>query len=356
MTLLKRITRSALASLLVLTIGVRSAPGQEPSRDQVGLVFPAFFAEGYLGQSVAFLLKLAVQSDLSSQDPLTLKKGYGRGISYFVPAVMAERSHEQAARLARLNGLQGTLWGYATPLADGAAIQSFLTLSEPYQDYRTTRNELWRLSVGGVELELGPPRLIVSFLSETIPTKVLSEFGSPAEMDFCPVDGGACRRFSDYQVVRAWGRKTDGVVVRRDRKDYVVRFPDPALLASEAVDYAGIFVAYARGNLNQTVKLADRFLERHGPSPAAIDVHLYRAASLARMGRADAARGSIAAALGINPVARRTLRFGIMVELSALARPNAVSRDYFATILKNYGTTSPFDSAYAKLPDCCSPL
>jgi hypothetical protein len=49
---------------------------------------------------------------------------------------MRTYSHEEAARLARLNGLQGTVWGYATELPDGVAIQSFLSLASTYEDFQ----------------------------------------------------------------------------------------------------------------------------------------------------------------------------------------------------------------------------
>lgn len=97
-----------------LLVSVGTAMAQETSRDQVGLVVPAFIADGSVGESVAYLIKLSVQGELRSEDPVTKKTGYGRGISYFVPATMRTHSHEEAASLARLNGLQGTVWGYAT--------------------------------------------------------------------------------------------------------------------------------------------------------------------------------------------------------------------------------------------------
>ncbi|RAI51895.1 hypothetical protein DOO74_20830 [Rhodobacteraceae bacterium AsT-22] len=322
---------------------------QETSRDQVGLVVPAFIADGPVGESVAYLIKLSVQGELSSEDPVTKKRGYGRGISYFVPAAMRTHSHEEAARLARLNGLQGTVWGYATELPDGVAIQSFLSLNSTYEDFRVTRNELWQWEGRGATLVLGPPQQNVGFRSETLTNDLVKAFGSPSDLDFCPIDGGACVQFDDYQVARAFGRTDTGAIVRRGGVDYFLDFPDSGLARSEVIDYAGIFIAYARGNLNQVIQFADRYLERHGPSDAAIDVHLYRAAARARLGQVEAARGDIDAALELNPVSRRSLRYGIMVELAAVGKPNERSESYFQMLARTYGLSSEFDRRYASL-------
>ncbi len=326
-----------------------SAMAQETSRDQVGLVVPAFISDGPVGESVAYLIKLSVQGELRSEDPVTQKKGYGRGISYFVPAAMRTHSHEEAASLARLNGLQGTLWGYATQLPDGVAIQSFLSLSPTYEDFRVTRNELWQWEGRGATLVLGPPQKNVGFRSETLTNELVKAFGSPSDLKFCPVNGGACVRFDDYQVARAFERTDTGARVRRGGVDYFARFPDSGLLRSEVIDYAGIFIAYARGNLNQVIKFADRYLERHGPSDAAIDVHLYRAAAHTRLGQVDQARSDIDAALELNPVSRRSLRYGIMVELVADGTPNERSESYFQMLEGTYGLSSDFDRRYASL-------
>lgn len=234
-------------------------------------------------------------------------------------------------------------------MPDGIAIQSFLSLSPIYEDFRVTRNELWQWEGLGTTLALGPPQENVGFRSETLTNDLVEAFGSPSELDFCPVDGGACVRFDDYQVVRAFGRTDTGAVVRRGGVDYFVRFPDSGLLRSEVIDYAGIFIAYARGNLNQVIRFADRYLERHGPSDAAIDVHLYRAAARARLGQVEAARGDIDAALELNPVSRRSLRYGIMVELVAVGKPNERSESYFQMLDRTYGLSSEFDRRYASL-------
>lgn len=326
------------------------ASAQIKTSDQVGLVFPAFSADvPALGESAAFILKLSVQAELQQSDPVTQQTGYGRGISYFVPAPMAEQNSRAAAKLARLNGLQGTVWGQAVRLLDGVAIQSVLTLSPEYEDYREDRLEFWSLEVADTRLRLGPPQLNVSFLAETIPAALISEFRSPSTLEYCTA-AGQCRHFEDYQISRVYAISDTGqATLRSGGIDYSVQLPRSNVLDSQVIDYAGMFIAYARGNFNYAESLSTRFIERHAHSPAALDAHLYRAAALARMGRFVDARQSIAAALEINPVAQRALRYGIMVEFAAEGGPTEKAKELISTLKRSFGFTDDFDKSAAGL-------
>lgn len=344
-----------LGLLAAMCFNSASASAQERNPEQVGLVFPAYFnssadADPALGQSVAFALKLTVQSHLSQEDPLTGERGYGRGISFYVPAQMVEPSHDAAARLARINGLQGTVWGVARELIDGIAIQSFLTLSPLYEDYRDSRQEYWRVEIDGQPLELGPPQMALSFLSETVPSELVTEFGDPAQIDYCPIEGGNCIRFPDAQIARVLSVADDGsAIILRERTRFNVSLPRAEIYNSEVVDYANLYMAYARGNLNQAIELADIYGKRHGPSGTAIDALLYKAAALARTGRFDEASEAISNALELNPIAQRSLRYGIMVELAQNDRLTDRSEELFSRLEAHYVLADPFEQAYEKL-------
>ena len=332
-----------------------SATAQEKSQDQVGLVFPAFSIEGSIsdnaiGKSVAFALKLTVQASLAFQDPVTKEIVYGRGITFYIPAMMAEANHGAAAKLARINGLQGTVWGYASELVDGIAIQPYLTIVPPYEDYRETQQEIWEVNLQGETFRLGPPQQTVTFLPETVPMALVTNFGDPSVIDYCREDNDACVQFEDAQVSRVWSVAEDGTArIRRAGTDYLVKLPSSGLYTSEVVDYANLFIAYTRGNLNQAVQLADRYLKNHRPSGTVIDAHLYKAAALARMDNFELADAEIRAAMKLNPLARRTLRYGIMLEIARSGEPNERSKELFEILIANFGITDSFDLSYSKL-------
>ncbi len=339
----------AVAALLAHGSLCGPVAAQERNRDQVGVVVPAFEAESEIGLHVAHAIKSGVQTQLSSQDPVTGVKGIGHAISYYVPAAMASTSHESAARLARLNGLQGTVWGYAVPLRDGVAIQAHLTLSEPFEDFRSKKREIWSHEFAGMTLDLGPPRMAIAFLPSTFSLDFVERFGNRSEIEYCRIDSGECRTFSTPEIERAFGIEDDRALVRRGHIDYYVNFPNTALLKSDIIDYTGIFLSYARGNLRQTIQLSDRYLEVHRDVSSRIDVLLYRAAAHARLSQFKEAWESVDAALRLNGTAPRVLRYAIMVELSSANALTDRARSLSETLLNMSPGTDAFDVAIGKL-------
>lgn len=67
------------------------------------------------------------------------------------------------------------------------------------------------------------------------------------------------------------------------------------------------------------------------------------------MSRFGAARESVDAAIKINPLARRTLRYGIMIELAADGVLTDRARAAFKVLEANFGLVSEFDKAVADL-------
>lgn len=335
----------AFIGITVLLGALGPASARFSTHEQVGLVFPAYFTDDTaMGQSVAHTLKLSVQSSSLLRDPVTNLIN-GRAISYYIPAQMAEASHLAAERLARINGLQGTVWGFAEPLIDGVAFQSYLTLARPYEDYRTVRQEDWTVDVRGRSLRLGPPRLAVSFRVDAVPDTAVSAFGDPAQLQWCPYKrAGPCRTFSDYQVARVRSIDDSGTAVaRRERKDWIVQLPNTSILSSETIDYASLFIAYARGNLHQTISLADAYFETHGDTQAGLDVYLYRAAAHARLDDPVAARLDIDRALDLNPLYRPALRYGLMVEFASENGDQERISQLFDRFNNSFRFTTDFD-------------
>lgn len=346
----------ALTLMLVLAGYANPSFAQFKNSDQVGVVVPAFETDGKagtLGLYVAYAIKNGIQRQLSSQDPVTRERGIGHGISYFIPKPMATSSHRAAASLAQGNGLQATLWGVAQPLVDGVAIESFLTLAPPYTDYRNERREIWSAKIDGVDFRLAPPRQAISFSATTFSTSVVKKYGNLKGIRHCRLDKsrkchratGQCRYFNSYQVGRVFEFKNGCAILRRGRIDYAVEFPNAELLRSEAIDYAALFVAYSRGNLRHTVRLATKYLERHSSAPVRIDVFLYRGAARARLGDFEAAAKDFDSAMKLNPFARRILRYSIMLELVRNQGKSTRAKQLLDTFLQDNEPQTEFDKA-----------
>lgn len=314
---------------------------------QIGVVVTAF--DGERGLSVAFGLRTLLRAGLSGQDPETGKTGYGRGIAYYVPAPMSGADHQTAVDLAQSNGMQAVLWGQSTQLFDGIAYSSFLSISDEYEDFRMVRPELWSVSVDGVRIALGPPRSFVAFPPSVFPENDLQKLGSPGALEHCPLDGGACEHFDDYDVFRAIEIRNNGIIVDRAGRKYFVDLAPKARIDSAPVDYTSAFIAYARGNFNDAVKKSRKLTSEALPIDLRIDGLLYQSLSLAQMERYDDARRAVQDARDLAPSMARSLRVAVMIEIASSGGWNKRAEDLWEIFDKNYLPQIPVDLQFNEL-------
>src|SRR3712207_5396184 len=84
-------------TLVLLTMLYTVVPAANPDAadrhtDQIGVVFPAFDGSELFGSQVAYLLKLAVQSTLRSEDRQRPNAKFGYGIAYWTPKPLQDPS------------------------------------------------------------------------------------------------------------------------------------------------------------------------------------------------------------------------------------------------------------------------
>jgi hypothetical protein len=301
----------ALLAVLCTVVPAAQPDAIERHTDQIGIVFPAFDGSELFGSQVAYLLKLAVQSKLRSEDRQRPNARFGYGIAYWTPKPLRDPTPTGAVALAQLNGLHGTIWGTVYPLEDGVAVQGFLSLAPAYRDFREHRLEQWTVQVGSAALSVEPPRTAVTFAPALFEREVLKSFGDPRGIKHCPVKGGECRYFDTYQIDRAYEFTGSSATVRRGGIDYRVSFPNTALLNTDIIDYTSLVIAYYRGDWNLVRDLAGQLLRNKETSTSvAIDTYLYRGAAAYRLGESGSADFKRAAEL--NPDARRVVTYTMM--------------------------------------------
>jgi hypothetical protein len=345
------VVASAFAGILSLSC----ATAQESNNDQVGVVVPAFRSEDGMGLQVAYAMKAGVQRLLASEHPRSGEKRFGSAISYLTPKPMQEDSRASAVALAELNGLQATLWGVTHSLQDGIAVEPHLAIAPPYEDFRRGRPELWRVKVDDVLLELGAPQLAITLAPVTFSTELVEQYGRLEGIPHCPVAGGECIYFTDYSSIgRIYGFEGNRAILRRGGTDYYVELPSAELLASEAILYTALMLAYYRGNFYQVIDLSRAMTsdDMDVSVPARIDALLYRGAAHARLGEFADATEAFAAAAALNPIAERTFRFHLMGEImrwqAGLTSTEAVLalwRDYRSY----YAPADKLDAAFDRL-------
>ena len=305
-------------------------------------------------RTIAYAIKNGIQRQLASEHPRSGDASFGHAISYFTPKPLQAQSHEAAVELAQLNGLQATLWGVSYPLEDGIAVEPAMSISPVYQDYRRTPREVWRIEAEGVTLSAGPPQLAITFAPATFSQADVRRYGDLRGIRHCPVDGGDCVFFSTFQIGRVFTFEGDEAVLRRGGIDYRVPFPNSEILASEAIDYAAMVMAYFRGNFHQTRDLARRLADdvERASTSVRIDALLYRGAAAARLGDLDAAEADFAAARELNPMARRTLRYQLMGEIARWQESGAGSdgiKALWSEYLSYYNPEGDLDAALDEL-------
>jgi hypothetical protein len=333
--------KSFLSLLLAFLVLWGPVNAQIQNAGQVGVVVPAF--DGEYGQSVAFTLRTLIRRSLSGQDPVTGDTGYGRGIAYYLPAPMGEPSHQGARALAERNGMQAVLWGQSTRLRDGIAYTSFLSIAHEYEDFRVVRPEHWSVTAEDVRLTLGPPRSFATFPPSVFSNEELDNLGHPSAFEHCPVGGGDCEVFEEYEIFRAIRVLRDGIIVDRDGTQYFVALPISGQIVSTPADYAGMFISYARGNFNDTLRRIEALISDDLPIDLRVDALLYRSSALARMERYDEARAAVEEAFALTPAAARTLRVAMMIEIAESGRWTPSAEELWMVFDQNYLPQVQFD-------------
>ena len=262
---------------------------------------------------------------------------------------LPEISVQAALEMAKNSGSIGAVWGSTTQLIDGVAIEPFLALREIEKDTEVGKNYYWNVSAGGVDFELGPPQQVVSFKAMGFKADLVRSFPAPYEWDYCPTEGGECVHFDDFELATYYMSKYGGVGAKYDNKNYWVKLPNFEVVGSEVGEYSAAVMSYARGDLKRVVDISGRYISEQKASAAKIDMYLFRAAALARLGNYNEARVEVQEALEVNPLAKRTLRYGIMVELAEAGVKTELSESYFKVLEDNYSKHEAFEKSYGQL-------
>jgi hypothetical protein len=298
------------------------AGAADTNKDQVGIVIPAFSSDsqeaGDIGKFVAYALKLRITKALAKDHPRSGKVIFGSAAVYFVPKPMKSQDESSAESLAQMNGMQGTLWGISYQLRDGVAVNSYLTLSRPFLDYRKHRNEVWQVAFEDFNFLLEPPETSVKFSSVVFTNDAIKKYGDFSNIQYCRKDNGNCVTFSDFEITRVLDFKDNYGIVRRNQVDYKVQFPTDEVLSSEGTDYCAMVIAYFRNNLFQVIDLSERLINDPSRSSVSvrIDALLYRGAAHSRLGLHSLAQDDFLKARKLNTIAKRTLRYQMMGDLA----------------------------------------
>jgi hypothetical protein len=300
--------------------------------DQITVVIPAFNGPGSLGKAVATILKLQIARNFRKEDPKRPGATLGRGSAYWVPAPLPALDNAQAQKLARINGAQMTLWGTALPYSDGVVVQAYLSIPEPYRDFRETSYEMWTVQVGGRAIILGVPRSDIEFAFVGITKPLVERYNSGDYLKFCQNrQQSECVQAQWNEVYRVLKWEGDDALVEFRGSQYWIHTPDIDRNQSVIVSYVSGVVEYYRGDWGGVLTQMDKVVSNEASSTELkIDALIYEAVAKYRsnqIGKAELRR-----ALELNEFSARTIRYMVtaLIYEASISPPGSPERQSLA--------------------------
>jgi hypothetical protein len=267
---------------------------------QVGIVFPAFSN----GTAAGDVITTAVLRDAGRsrfRGYATARKpgggqftrGLGSGLAYPTPRPMQGESHIAAIALARLNSMQGTVWGSVSPYAvrdvfDGYVVDSTFSYAGSYEDFRADPLEVWKVVAGERTSEVSVPSEFAQLPAYFVRRATYDSFKGGALCYQLEGDGdclGPERLTRVREVSPAAGTLVVSPFDDLDKR-YVAHAPSELFAPAATVAYFTMFVAYARGDWELTVSQAEEVIASPDAELALqVDAHLYAGAAQYRFGR-----------------------------------------------------------------------
>ena len=310
--------------------------------DQITVVMPTPAGPTNVAEGVSTVLKWQIRHTLRSQDDLRPKiRMLGRGEVYMIHQILSPADHVSAQRLARVNGAQLALWGNALEYSDGAVAQMFLSIVEPYRDFRETAHEVWSLNVDGGALKLDVPRHIVEFSPIAVNRTIIQHYASGNYLRFCAKKGEEpCvdPPSNDVFPVKEWDG--DYAKVRAEGKDYWIYVPFIDKGQSEVVDFVAGVIRYFRGDWNGVLENMKAVLDDETrDTEVAIDARIYMGVSRIKLGQSGLE--DFRAAYALNSLSVRTVRYLVMGLLTEASQPNQrLAKQYAADALSTINSNA----------------
>jgi hypothetical protein len=246
----KLIALLAMAGL-PLAACVAPAIGQTSQPRVVRVLVPAFESSGALGNSVATVLTLRLQTTLRPYPiPNPLKLDFGRGIVNWSQNRLEEQTPAAALERGAAAESEIVVWGYAQQYGDGVVVQSYATVS-PFST-SGFGSGAWIVRANGAEVRLGLPSANYQFTSLILSNEVVSHYTRPDRLQICADKGRNCygaRLTVPFRGVRVDG---DWELVRGQGW---VELPELSHAQGEVIDFTAGLIAYLREDL----ELADRY-------------------------------------------------------------------------------------------------
>jgi hypothetical protein len=314
---------------------------------QFGVVIPAFSSPDGYDKISTFVyrevLRTKFRNWVKRYSPIPSKepKGTGSGLAYFVPRPLEMPSQETAVALARINSMQAAIWGtvefYSVQNGfDGYLINTTLTYSGDYQDFRTEKLEYWNIRDQEYNFSVGLPRENIELPPYFVEKKIYDAYKN-GKICYRRPNDGRCFEFGpgSKTQIRSLDEKTGRIEVtefgKRDVR-YSAKLPKELFATNSGVGYAAMFIAYSRGDWDLAIQSADAVIgSTESDTAMQVDALLFKGASLFRKG--ENGLKEIQWAKKISPRSQIVSRYLVLANYQLL-RAKIISISDFDSVLK----------------------
>lgn len=307
----------------ILLIAILLSFGMKPLfADQITLFVPAFEGPGSIGRNVATVLNLRIWSSFRRKpwpnNPKSLDFGKGQIIWDHNPLKL--QSHQEAETIATsINVLaQAVLWGNTHPYGNGYVVQTYMSIPK-YNDYRLNQNELWKTKIDGDEIVSDIPRRRFEVSSILLKSDIVKKYSLPSSLILYKTrNGNEAIGFvgNSYRGIQLEPKAGLAKIITNDVKGWV-KLPELAKNPTEVSDFVGGLIKIYRSDWQGAISSMKRvLLNKNTKTPLKIDALLYIGLAYEKQG----VRGIeyFNQAMGLNPYAKRSVRYLIMSDLSQL--------------------------------------
>ena len=263
-----------IALVATLCAAVPSAAAGQV-RDQVRILVPVFSGDARLGATTANLVRLQISRTFQVAGTDT------RAVMVFEERQLGIRSQEGAIAAGLRPGSLAhlVLWGQSYPYPDGAAIETYLSITPWLYEGRRERPELWKIDLPGaqpIQIRAELPREIYQFPPIVLSAEAAAHYKS---MDSLVIyrDRSFTHPIGRFRDIFRAHRYEDGAVLMESGgvRGWV---PLPYLLSdgSEVVDFVGGYIRILRGDWSGAEQLLRGVAEAPSASPEMrIDANIF---------------------------------------------------------------------------------
>lgn len=244
---------------------------------------------------------------------------------------------------------QGVLWGKCWLFADGVAVQTYLTLPS-YEDYRSERNEVWKISIAGAsnvyEFLVDAPSRRYELPVIIVPTPVVQKYSTP---DGMPIYSDITRTTIITHLgsdgvydFKALEHRGDFTKIRTDKAVGWLYLPALSQANTQLIDFVSGVIRMFRSDYSGALESFSNVTESSDSMYIRRDSLLFSTLAKAKLGRS--CHSTAQGAVQLNPFSTTSVKYLVMCDLEELKMEKSLERR--SVIASNILTTV---SIYRKL-------